>query len=97
MLLFDDQNSEAAMRKLVALGHFDFGAASSVIYECVVVRKGRAITPILEQELRKENFAPCLAAFGEGSSLCPSNLQTSKRLRTLLQRIEADEPCTIVR
>jgi hypothetical protein len=94
--LFDDQTSKAALRKLVALSYFDFGTASSEIYECVVVRKGRAIVPIIKDAIRRD-FNPCFAEFGQESPLCSPETKDSKRLNILLRQIEKDEPCTIVR
>lgn len=96
LLLFEDLNSEPAMRKLIALSHFDLGTHPSETFDCIVIRKRPAIRPIVEQELRKP-AEPCTPEFGTGSPICLSPEQTSSRLRSLLHMIDNKEECALPR
>lgn len=92
LLLFEDLNSEPAMRKLIALIHFDLGTHASETFDCIAIRKRPAIRSIIEEELRNPTD-PCTPEFGTGSPICLSPEQTSSRLRSLLHMIDNKEEC----
>lgn len=96
LLLFDGLNSEPAIRKFIALSHFDLGTHSSETFDCVAIRKRRAIRPIVEQELTKPTD-PCTPEFGKDNPICLSPEQTTSRLRSLLYMIDNKEECPLER
>jgi hypothetical protein len=94
LLLLDQDNSDAALEKLVALSHFDLGTAPTEVYDCVVIRKSALIVPLIQHELR-EPGDPCITEFGQGSVICRPWDETAEALRSFLSAIAKQEPCEI--
>jgi hypothetical protein len=95
LLLLDTESSEVALRRIVALSHFDLGTAASEVYGCMVIRKGQAIVPYIEQELERPGN-PCASEFGEGSSVCRPARDVAGSLRFFVSQIVSGQPCEIV-
>ena len=95
LMLLDGQDSEPALRRLLDLAYFNLGAASTESYNCIVVRKGAAIAPLIEREMTGTSN-PCEAEFGSASQICRSRDATAAKLRFLVSQIESGEPCALV-
>lgn len=83
------------MQRIVSLSHFELGTAPTEVYQCVVIRKGRRIVPVIERELRRMDN-PCESEFGQGSPLCRSGGETEAALQFYRSEIESGTPCEIV-
>jgi hypothetical protein len=64
VLLFDLRNGQRSLETLTSLASYGFGEPEYAIYQCVVVRKGKTIAPIIEQALSSRRDE-CVARFGE--------------------------------
>lgn len=95
LMLLDSQDSEPALRRLLDLAYFKLGAASTESYNCIVVRKGAAIAPLIEREISGTS-SPCEAEFGSASQICRSRDATAANLRFLASQIESGESCALV-
>jgi hypothetical protein len=64
VLLFDLLNGQRSLENLTSLASYGLGEPEYAIYQCVVVRKGKTIAPIIEQALSSRRDE-CVARFGE--------------------------------
>jgi len=93
MLLFDSWNSDESLRVLASFSSYYLGEASGGLYDCLVLRKGKAIRPYLEQVLRS-NSDECMAEFGARSRGNCEDSRRKERIRNLLSRIDSGERCS---
>jgi hypothetical protein len=92
LLLFDSWNSDESLRVLASFSNYYLGEAFGGLYDCLVLRKGKAIRPYLEQALRS-NSDECKKEFGETRpSLCRSS-ERKERIGDILRRLDAGERC----
>jgi hypothetical protein len=96
LMLLDSEDSERALRRLLDLAYFNLGAASTEVYNCIVVRKGSAVAPLIEREMTKTS-SPCEAEFGSASQICRSRDATAAMLRFLVSQIDSGQSCELAR
>jgi hypothetical protein len=93
IFLYDSWNSNDSLKVLASFSNYYLGEAPGALYDCVVLRKGKAIRPYLEQELRSDR-GECMDEFGESrQSLCRPN-ERKERINNLIRRIDAGERCS---
>jgi hypothetical protein len=91
--LYDSWNSKDSLRVLASFSNYYLGEAPGALYDCVVLRKGKAIRPYLEQQLRSSRDE-CMDEFGESrQSLCRPN-ERKEKINDLIRRIDAGERCS---
>ena len=95
LILFDEQTSDAALRRFVELGYLNLGTHDSETYDCIGIRKGQALVPFLEQELRQGSNR-CFNEMGQESQICASQKDSDQRFRFLLSEIQRDPHCELV-
>jgi len=102
LLLFDGMNSPEALSVFASLSGYYLGAPTEKLYQCLALRKGKALEPLLEHYLHDGN-AECISELGQdfskpsgslgGYALCSTSQQQEKRLADLIARIENGESC----
>jgi hypothetical protein len=103
LAFFDRLNVPGALGVFADLTGYYLGASGEELYNCLSLRKGKALKPYLEKYLRQDNaecaqglgqsFTKASAALG-GYALCPSSEQQKVHLRTLLGEINSSKNCS---
>jgi hypothetical protein len=101
--LFDTLGSPEALGVLASLSGYYLGARGEELYRCLVLRKGKALEPYLEQYLHNGN-PECSqelgAAFTKPSSAlngyapCRSDQQQKAHFATLIAAIYSESACS---
>jgi hypothetical protein len=94
VLLFDAWDKPGDLQALASLSSYYLGAHGGETYSCLVVRKGRAILPELEQEMARRP-SECSKRYGDKEGVCFSNETRISRLRGMIERIESNQTCTV--
>jgi len=102
LLLFDGMNSPEALSMFASLSDYYLGAPTEKLYQCLALRKGKALEPLLEHYLHDGN-PECINELGQdfskpsasldGYALCSTSQQQEKRLTDLIARIDNGESC----
>jgi hypothetical protein len=102
---FDQINSPAGLQVFASLSGYYLGAPGEKLYECLALRKGKAIKPQLDQYLQNGN-SECLKELGQdfsrpsasldGYAFCSTRQEQEGRLRSLIAAIDNGQPCTDV-
>ncbi len=102
LLLFDGMNSPEALIMFASLSGYYLGATTEKLYQCVALRKGKALAPLLEHYLHDGN-PECTNELGQdfsnpsasldGYALCSTSQQQENRLIDLIARIDNGESC----
>ncbi len=96
VLLLDGRSDPLTLQTLADLTSYYWGESGGEVFQCVVLRKGKAIVPFLQRSLdAPEN--DCHEALGENGSGCLQETEYRKGLRALLNAIARDERCAIER
>jgi hypothetical protein len=101
--LFDRMNAPDALPVLASLSGYYLGSGNERLYDCLVLRKGAALKPYLE-ELFRSGSLECLRQFGaaygnpssalNGHAFCPNQRQVAEHLAKLIGEIDAAKPCS---
>jgi hypothetical protein len=101
--LFDRLDSPAALEEFASLDGYYLGAPGEELFDCLALRKGRALKPYLEQSLYSGN-AECSQKLGQsftkpsdvlgGYALCATDQQQKAHLRILIGEIDAAKTCS---
>jgi hypothetical protein len=99
---FDRLSSPEALAVFASLSGYYLGASGEELYDCLSLRKGKALEPYLEryihgnaecsQELGR-SFTKSSAALG-GYALCPNAQQQKVHLTTLIAEIDSAKLCS---
>src|SRR5208283_3075279 len=102
LLLFDGMNSAEALSMFASLSGYYLGAPAEKLYQCLALRKGKALEPLLVHYLHYGN-PECINELGpdfskpsaslDGYALCSNSQQQEKRLTDLIVRIDNGESC----
>jgi hypothetical protein len=100
---FDPLDSPAALEVFAGLSAYYVGARGEELYDCLSLRKGKALEPYLEQYIHNGN-AECAQGLGQsftkpsnalgGYALCPSDQQQIAHLTTLIAEIDSAKTCS---
>ncbi|HTY56507.1 MAG TPA: hypothetical protein VMB26_14965, partial [Candidatus Binataceae bacterium] len=100
---FDSLTSPEALAVFASLSGYNLGARAQQLYECLSLRKGKALEPYFEQYLHNGSNE-CVHELGASMTqpnaalgnhpLCPSDEQQKIRLTTLLSAIESAKTCS---
>jgi hypothetical protein len=101
--LFDSLGSPEALGVLASLSGYYLGARGEELFRCLVLRKGKALEPYLEQYLHNGN-PDCSQQLGatftkpssalDGYALCPSDQWQKAQLTTLIAAIYSESACS---
>jgi hypothetical protein len=101
--LFDPLDSPEALGVFADLNGYYLSARGEELYDCLSLRKGKALEPYLEQYLRNGN-AECPQELGQsftkpsdalgGYALCPSGQQQKAHLAALIAEIDSAKKCS---
>jgi hypothetical protein len=101
--LFDRLDSPAALEELASLSGYYLGARGEEVFDCLALRKGKALEPYLEQSIHSGN-AECSQKLGPsftkpsdvlgGYALCPTDQQQKAQLTTLIGEMDAAKTCS---
>jgi hypothetical protein len=101
--LFDPLDSPEALGVFAGLNGYYLSARGEALYDCLSLRKGKALEPYMEQYLGNGN-AECSQELGQnftkpsdalgGYALCPSGQQQKAHLVTLLAEIDSAKKCS---
>jgi hypothetical protein len=102
LALFDPMGSPEALGVLASLSGYYLGARGEKLYDCLALRKGKALEPLLEQYLHNGN-PECLRELGQsfakpsnawdGYALCLTDQQQRDHLTRLIAEIDTAKPC----
>jgi len=102
LALFDPMGSPEALSVLASLSGYYVGARGEKLYDCLVLRKGKALKTLLEQYLDNGN-PECLRELGQsfakpsnalgGYALCPSDQRQRDHLTRLIAEIDTAKSC----
>ncbi len=102
LLLFDRMNSPEALSMFASLSGYYLGAPAEKLYQCLALRKGNALEPLLQRYLHFGN-PECINDLGrdfskpsaslDGYALCSNSQQQGKRLTDLIAGIDSGESC----
>ena len=102
LLSFDQLSSPEALGVLAGLSGYYLGAPGEELYDCLSLRKGRALEPYLEHYLHNGN-AECSQELGQsftrpssalgGNALCPSGQQQKAHLTRLIAELDSAKTC----
>lgn len=95
VLLFDAWDSSDALKTLASLSSYYAGESGGEIYSCIVIRKGHEILPYLELDMKGRG--ECASRFTDKQKLCVEEKWRVSRLRTLIDRINTGESCSVER
>jgi hypothetical protein len=100
--LFDGMNTPDSLGMLASLSGYYLGAPAEKLYECLALRKGKAIEPYLDQYLHNGN-SQCLHDLGpdfgkpsaslDGRALCSDTQEVEERLIDLIAKINMGRSC----
>jgi hypothetical protein len=103
LLSFDQLSSPAALGVFAGLSGYYLGAPGEELYDCLSLRKGKALEPYLEQYLHNGN-AECSQELGQsftrpssalgGYALCPNGQQQKAHLITLIAQLDSARACS---
>jgi hypothetical protein len=101
--LFDSLGSPEALAMFASLSGYYLGARGEELYDCLSLRKGKALEPYLEKYVRNGN-AECSQELGQsftkpsdalrGYALCPSGQQQKAHLTSLIAEIDSSQSCS---
>lgn len=101
--LFDPMSSPEALGVFASLSGYYLGVRGEKLYDCLSLRKGKALEPFLKQYFRNgnpeclrdlgQNFATPVDALG-GHALCPSDQQQRGHLTNLIAEIDTAKSCS---
>jgi len=101
--LFDPLGSPAALEAFAGLSGYYLGARGEELYDCLSLRKGKALKPYLEEYIHNGN-AECTEELGQsftkpsdalgGYALCPTGQQQKTHLATLIAEIDSAKTCS---
>jgi len=101
--LFDPLDSPAALQVFAGLSGYYLGARGEELYDCLTLRKGKALEPYLEQYLHNGN-AECSQELGQSFTkpsnalgryaLCPSGQRQQAHLAALIAEIDSAKKCS---
>jgi hypothetical protein len=101
--LFDPLDSPEALGVFAGLNGYYLSARGEALYDCLSLRKGKALEPYLEQYLSNGN-AECSQELGQsftkpsdaldGCALCPSGRQQKAHLTALIAEIDSAKKCS---
>jgi hypothetical protein len=101
--LFDRMDTPDTLEVLASLSGYYLGAPAERLYDCLSLRKGKALEPHLEQFLRSGN-PECMRQFGaafekpspalDGHAFCPNDQELTGHLNQLIGEIDAAKPCS---
>lgn len=102
LALFEPLSAPEALSVFVSLSGYYLGARGEKLYDCLALRKGKALQSFLEQYLRDGN-PECLRELGQSFAkpsnaldeyaLCPSDQQQRDHLTRLIAEIDTAKPC----
>jgi hypothetical protein len=102
LALFDPMGSPEALGVLASLSGYYLGARGEKLYDCLALRKGKALEPLLEQYLHNGN-PECLRELGQsfakpsnaldGYALCLTDQQQRDHLTRVIAEIDTAKPC----
>ena len=69
---YDSLSSKRDIRDLASMTSYYLGEANGVLYRCLILRKGKAIMPALE-ELAAKHANECIDHFGTQTKMCLSD------------------------
>jgi hypothetical protein len=102
LLLFGGLNSPEALSMFASLSGYYLGAPAEKLYQCLALREGKALEPLLQRYLHDGNPG-CINELGQdfskpsasldGYALCSNSQQQEKRLIDLIARIDIGESC----
>jgi hypothetical protein len=102
LLLFDGMNSPEALSMFASLSGYYLGAPPEKLYQCLALRKAKAVEPLLRHYLHYGN-PECINELGQdfskpsasldGYALCSNSRQQEQRLTDLIARIDNGESC----
>lgn len=102
LLLFDGINSPEALTMFASLSGYYLGAPAEKLYQCLALRKGKTLEPLLQHYLHYGN-PECITELGQdfskpspsldGYALCSTTQQQEKRLTDLIARIDDGKSC----
>jgi hypothetical protein len=100
---FDRLSSPGALEVFAGLSGYYLGARGEDLYDCLSLRKGKALEPYLEQYVHsddaecsqklRQSFTKPNDALG-GYALCPSGQQQKAHLTALIAKIDSAKPCS---
>jgi len=101
--LLDSLGSPEALAMFASLSGYYLGTRGEELYDCLALRKGKALEPYLEEYVRNGN-AECSQELGQGFTkpsyalrgyaLCPSGQQQKAHLTTLIAEIDSSKSCS---
>jgi hypothetical protein len=101
--LFDRLDSPTALEVFADLSGYYLGTRGVELYDCLSMRKGKALRPYLEQYLGNGN-AECAQELGQsftkpsdalgGYALCPSGQQQKAHILALITEIDSGKSCS---
>ena len=101
--LFDPLDSPTALQVFAGLSGYYLGARGEELYDCLSLRKGKALKPYLEQYIHNGN-AECSKELGQsftkpsialgGYAICPSDQQQKAHLAALIAEIDSARKCS---
>jgi hypothetical protein len=102
LLLFDSMRSKGSVETLAELTPYYFGEAPGEMYSCLLLRKGKALVPLISKLLASKRNE-CIEKFGppkdrlEGLEVpvCLADETYRSRLRSTLEGIRSGATCTI--
>ena len=103
LALFDSMGSPEALGVFASLSGYYLGARGEKLYDCIALRKGKALEPFLKQYLGNAN-PECLWDLGQkfaapsdalgGHALCLSDQQQRDHLTNLIVEIDTAKSCS---
>ena len=100
---FDPLDSPEALGVFADLSGYYLGARAEKLYNCLSLRKGKALEPYMEQYLSNGN-TECSQELGQsftkpsdalgGYALCPSGEQQKAHLANLIAEIDSAKKCS---
>jgi hypothetical protein len=102
VLVLDNMNDPRKLAEVAGLTPYYLGEAPSQMYYCVLLRKGTALRPVLENRLSSAGNE-CINRFGSPDAkmeglhvpMCLSDQQYRRRLQQIVAAIEQDKSCAI--
>jgi hypothetical protein len=103
LLSFDQLSSPEALGVFAGLSGYYLGAPGEELYDCLSLRKGKALEPYFEQYLHNGN-AECSQELGQsftrpssalgGYALCPNGQEQKAHITTLIAELDSAKTCS---